>query len=104
MKLIEKPEDVTVCQFTGVTQTAVYAGGLGWLTPAENLEWRTDEEAVADFGEPMKVLTLDEIRRQLGETTVIITVIVDDPFVATVYQWGNYGDQWVLLGTLAGYA
>ena len=103
MKTIEDPKRVTVCAFTGMSQAAVYTGGLGWLEPAQGLQWREDEYS-EEFGEPMRVLTLDEISRQLGERAAIITVIVDDPFVATVYQWGNYGDCWVILGTLAGYA
>ena len=51
----------------------------------------------------MQALTLAEIAKQL-KSEPLITVFVDDPFEAVVYQYGNYGPSWVRLGVLAGYA
>lgn len=112
MKFIEAPEQLTVRLFDGVTSAGVYAGGLTWLRPVD-LKWRTEsmngldltdepEEEGADR-DIVQALTLAEIARQLRDEP-LITVFVDDPFEAVVYQYGNYGPSWVRLGVLAGYA
>lgn len=115
MKFIETPEQLTVRLFDGVTAAGVYAGGLTCLRPVE-LKWRTEslygldlpdepadpEEEDADR-DIVQALTLAEIARQLKDEP-LITVFVDDPFEAVVYQYGNYGPSWVRLGVLAGYA
>lgn len=112
MKFIETPEQLTVRLFDGVTSAGVYAGGLSCLRPVE-LKWRTESMYGLDLtGEPeeegadrdtVQALTLAEIAKQL-KAEPLITVFVDDPFDAVVYQYGNYGPSWVRLGVLAGYA
>ena len=115
MEFIESPDSITIRCFDGVSAAAVYAGGLTCLRPVE-LKWRTESlygldlpDEPADPGEEgrapetAQALTLAEIARQLkGEP--LITVVVNDPFEAVVYQYGNYGPSWVRLGVLAGYA
>lgn len=115
MKFIETPEQLTVRLFDGVTAAAVYAGGLTCLRPVE-LKWRTESlygldlpDEPADPGEEgrapetVQALTLAEIAMHLKDEP-LITVFVDDPFEAVVYQYGNCGPSWVRLGVLAGYA
>ena len=112
MKFIEAPEQMTVRRWDGVAAAGIYAGGLSCLRPVE-LKWRTESMYGADLtGEPeeegadrdiVQALTLAEIARQLKDEP-LITVFVDDPFEAVVYQYGNYGPSWVRLGVLAGYA
>ena len=115
MKFIETPEQLTVRRWDGVAAAGIYAGGLTCLRPVE-LKWRTESLYGVDLpGEPedpgeegrepetVQALTLAEIARQLKDEP-LITVFVDDPFEAVVYQYGNYGPSWVRLGVLAGYA
>ena len=112
MKFIEAPEQLTVRRWDGVAAAGVYAGGLSGLRPVE-LKWRTESMYGLDLtGEPeeegadrdnVQALTLAEIARQLKDEP-LITVFVDDPFEAVVYQYGNYGPSWVRLGVLAGFA
>lgn len=112
MKFIEAPEHLTVRRWDGVAAAGIYAGGLSCLRPVE-LKWRTESLYGLDLtDEPeeegaeqdiVQALTLAEIARQLTDEP-LITVFVDDPFEAVVYQYGNYGPSWVRLGVLAGYA
>ena len=83
----------------GTCDSAVYIGGLTNLRKVEP-EWH--EEFSREFG-TVKYLTLREIAWMYkGEG--IITVFVDKPLQSICYQFGNYGDYWVLHGKLRGYA
>lgn len=99
-------EDIEFLRFDGVTSTTVYLGGLSRLVPAY-IEWNhTDEEfnrAIMMQGEYLK---LSEIRdRCLDKYGYdVITVIYEGPLRTDIYQWGNYGDEWWIVGEAGGYA
>ena len=102
MRRIVSPKEFDVCLFDGVTSTGVYRGSLDALKPVE-LNWREDPIGSDVCDTPYYVLTLDEIAEQIGRKGVV-TVIVNGPLAAIVLQYGNYGDEWFELGTIAGYA
>lgn len=93
--------DFEVCKFDGVDATGIYVGGLSDLDRVD-VEWRT--VFVAEIGEELKVLTLDEIAQQL-DNFGLITVITNGPFEGKIYQCGNYRDgEWWEIGSTGGYA
>lgn len=105
MKRIDNPDAIEICLFDGVESSAVYLGGMDWLTHVTNdITWRTEDHTPYDTSSPCKVLTLGEIAEQLRLRAIIITVIVIGPMSGVVYQYGNYGDSWWEVGTLDGYA
>lgn len=57
-----------------------------------------------DNGDEM--LTLDYIRKQVEDIhgRTIIMVIAENPLNGYVYRYGNYGDFWVQIGSVRGYA
>ena len=95
------PGDLEVCKFDGVDATGIYVGGLSDLDMVD-VEWRT--VFVAEIGEELKVLTLNEIAQQLDDFG-LITVITNGPFEGKIYQYGNYSDgEWWEIGSTGGYA
>ena len=77
-------------------ESAVYIGGLTNLRKVEP-KWSKENSRIRGS------LTLREIARMYkGEG--IITVFVDEPLLSRCYQYGNYGDYWVMHGKLRGYA
>ncbi|MCO7172534.1 hypothetical protein NIA70_10250 [[Clostridium] scindens] len=57
-----------------------------------------------DNGDGM--LTLDSIRKQVEDIhgRTIIVVMAENPLNGYVYRYGNYGDFWVQIGSVRGYA
>ncbi len=97
-------ETYRVSKFDGVTETAVYLGGLTRLKPVtRKLKWKVDTEFEMDFGQKYEDLTLHDISEQLNAPG-LITVFINDPMRSEVFQWGNYGNSWVFLGEIQGYA
>lgn len=75
----------------------VYSGGVDRLRLIDDLlDWEHDGEA--------SFLTLAEIARQRGGEERLITVITNEPLYGKIYQWGNYGDEWWVIGEHMGYA
>ncbi len=104
MRQIEYPEDLMVFSFSGAESTTVYGGGIMALENVNNvLEWKVDKECAPYCDDP-GYLSLKDISEQLKDTYGIITVFVEEPLGGTVYQWGNYGDEWWKIGDLDGYA
>lgn len=109
MQKIEKPEEVEICAFDGVSSSAVYLGGLTNLERVTvKLKWRTDPYMSEMCFNPAKVLTLKEIALQCKKLakyrSPMITVVEESPLHGTIYQYGNYGDEWWEIGTVSGYA
>lgn len=97
-------ETYEVTRFDGVTDTAVYLGGLSRLQNiTEKIKWNKDTENVSEYGMVVEYSTLHEISEQFKES--MLTVIVNDPMRAKIFQYGNYpGGGWVFLGGVQGYA
>lgn len=109
MKKIEHPESYEICQFDGISVSAIYVGGFDDLKPVDDkITWRVDEAAGEMCYQPYKVLTLNEIKDQLtnlyGGKTPFITIFTERPLGGSILQYGNYGDSWWQVGDLAGYA
>lgn len=103
MKKIEHPEDVILCEFDGIESTTVYIGGFMYLERVnDKLKWRLGEESTAMYLEQYKTLSLKEIAEQLDAR--IITIFEEGALNGTIYQYGNYGDEWWEIGEFAGYA
>ena len=105
MEKVQHPEKVTLYKFDGVTETVAYLGDVTNLIKIP-LKWKHDKKTDEMLGKNLGGhLTLKEIREQtvcVGEP--LITVFVHDPMETTVYQYGNYGNEWWHLGSFAGYA
>lgn len=103
---IENPADHEIVEFDGLTASAVYLGGLDDLKKCNQyLDWHIDDTHANDFGRVFKYLTLDEIAKQLCHDGLrIITIIHNDPKRSRILQYGNYGDEWWVLGGVMGYA
>ena len=97
-------ETFEVNRFDGVDSCAVYAGGLDRLVNiTDELDWHTDKDHVAEYGMEVEYLTLHEISEQL-QKKILLTVFINSPRRSKVFQYGNYGDSWVFLGDIQGYA
>ena len=98
--LTEEERNQQLVEFDTVTKTTVYTGSFSYLKEIE-LEWHKEfcEGLCMDLG----FLTFNEIAEQVGKDKMI-TVFVQDPFVTEIYQYGNYKDTWMFLGTVGGYA
>lgn len=111
MILKEITEDLELTKFDGVTEVAVYIGGLTKLINITNhLDWNKDYEAGAKaLGlDKVEYLKLSEIKDQiLGKKYFksfgLITIISNGCLDGYVLQYGNYGDSWYQIGQLAGY-
>ena len=105
MERIDNPSEVEVFLFDGVAAAGVYVGTMDCLCSVrDHLKWRDDAEMTDGFGEPVKVLTLAEIKAQLSDYA-LVTVIVDGMLSGVIYRVGNYSDgAWYQIGELAGYA
>lgn len=100
-------ETYEVSKFDCVDSAAVYQGGLDRLVNiTDEIAWHKDSEHVADYGLEVEYLTLHEISEQAKTLFKydLLTVIIDDPMKSKIFQWGNYGDKWVFLGDVQGYA
>lgn len=100
---IQNPGLYEVAGFDGSGAATVYQGGLHHLERTI-LCWRSDLSH-----ERIMVLNLDEIRNQICGTgedykRKIITIFQDGPLSGTILQYGNYGDEWFIIGETAGYA
>lgn len=53
-----------------------------------------------------ETLTLDSIRKQVEDKygKSLIVVMAESPLDGCVYRYSSYGDFWVQIGTLCGYA
>lgn len=108
MKKIDNPDDYIINAFDGVTVSTVYTGGFDCLKRTV-LVWREDEELGEMCFKPFYILTLSEIRDQIcgkGEDykRQMITIFINDPLNGAILQYGNYGDEWWVVGDLDGYA
>lgn len=105
MEEIKNPSDVEIFLFDGVSAAGVYVGTMDCLCSVRDiLKWRNDAEMTDAFGEPVKVLTLAEIKEQLSNYA-LVTVIVESAMSGVIYRVGNYSDNaWWQIGELAGYA
>lgn len=105
MEKVECSNEILICEFDGVTECAVYVGGMSNLKKVnDKMRWRYDARISRECFDPAKVLTLDEIAAQLSEESRIITVITNGPLHGVIYQYGNYGNEWWLIGKTWGYA
>lgn len=97
-------ETYEVNRFDGVDSTAVYLGGLDRLENiTSKVSWHVDTEHEGEYGMKVEYTTLHEISEQFGER--LLTVIVNSPMRAKVFQYGNYpGQGWIFLGEVQGYA
>lgn len=110
MILKEIKEDLELTKFDGVTEVAVYIGGLTKLINVTNsLDWNNNKvEAIVLGLDKLEYLKLSEIKDQILGTRYfksfgLITIITNGPLDGTIYQYGNYGDSWYQIGQLAGY-
>ena len=105
MERIKNPSDVEIFLCDGVSAAGVYVGSMDCLCSVrDSLKWRNDAEMTDGFGEPVKVLTLAEIKEQLSNYA-LVTVIVESAMSGVIYRVGNYrDDSWWQIGELDGYA
>lgn len=93
---IENPKKV----FVGTSwpyYAGVYAGSLDRLRLIDDLlDWKDDKD--------IPYLSLADISKQRGGEERLITVITNGPLNGQIYQWGNYGDEWWVIGAHKGYA
>ena len=87
----------------GVSESTVYVGGLNDLVNiTQELPWRKREP-----NEPLEI-TLAEIYEYVKKNIpdrILITVFVNEPLKAPVYQCSNFTrGQWWKIGVLSGYA
>lgn len=68
---------------------------LGSLRECKELKWNKDSDG-------FEYLTLKEIAEQAKGR--LITVICISYFNGVVYQYGNYGNTWIIYGELFGFA
>lgn len=97
METIYKPESVYFSKLGGDTVIVILMieNGKALFEPA----WQT-------VGQD-EVLTLDEIRQQVQkqyEMCGIILVMTESYLEGVIYRYGNYGDFWVEIGNMSGYA
>ena len=101
MRMLTKEEqNQQLVEFDTVSQTCVYTGGVSNLKPTQ-LNW--NKEYCEGLCMDLEFLTFNEIVEQLGKDKMI-TVFVQGPFTTEVYQYGNYKETWMYLGTFGGYA
>lgn len=94
--------DTAIYRDDGVTFTAIYKGGIGWMTPVE-LNWNVDKEAESYIG-CGDYLTLDEIAAQIGVDSHV-TVFMEGMFSGEILEYNNYHEhEWVRHGMTKGYA
>lgn len=101
-------QDFTIVRDDTITNSAVYIGGLCNLKDCTNLlKW------ISEPCEPLymniEYLSLTQIYKQVqkmvNDKGVLITVIVNDPLHAEIYQCGNHEEgKWEKLGRIMGYA
>lgn len=91
---IEKPEDI---EFDKATALTVINDNKIINVPWKNKE---GEEALSllDIEDYIKELSKSE------EFQSIIIVLASEPLRGTVYEYGNFGDYWIVYGKLFGYA
>lgn len=97
-------ESYEIVKCDGISTSAIYFNGLGNLVRANNrVRWHKDTEHIGEYGMEIEYLELHEISEQIKHG--LITVIVNGPMKAEIFQWGNYKDVgWVFLGEVQGYA
>ncbi len=93
---IEKPEDIEFDKATALT--VIYDNKI------INVPWKNKEGE-----EALSLLDIENFIKELsklakGELQNIITVLASEPLRGTVYEYGNYGDYWIVYGKLLGYA
>lgn len=96
--------DIKLIRFDGNTEVTVYTGGLSNLKIAD-IKWKKEINEISKIFcfDYIETITLKEIVNQLGKKE-IITLIINGPFESEIWQYGNYGDVWVSLGSIQGYA
>jgi hypothetical protein len=110
MHKIDHPDSYEICEEDEISVSTIYTGTFHNLVKVNGmLHWRDEEELLPSENSHLdKVLTLDEIKKQLtnlyGGKTPFITVFVESPLHGEIYQYGNYGDDWWQVGELSGYA
>ena len=109
MEKIQHPESYEICAFDGITASTVYKGSFSNLSCiSRTLIWREDDEAGELCYKPYKVLTLEEITKQMtnlyGGKCPMLTIFNESPLSGSILQYGNYGDSWYKIGDLNGYA
>lgn len=96
-------ETYEVNRFDGVDSTAVYQGGLDRLVNiTKEIAWHKDTGHIDMYDMEVEYLALHEISEQAKGG--LLTVIVNSSMRSKIFQWGNYGDKWVYLGDVQGYA
>ena len=93
---IEKPEDIEFDKATALT--VIYDNKI-INVPLKNKE---GEEALSLLDIENFIKELSKLSK--GELQNIITVLASEPLMGTVYEYGNYGDYWIVYGKLFGYA
>ena len=89
--IIEKPEYI---EFEKATKlTVIYEDKI------INIPWRKKEGEYF-----LSLLDIENFIKELSKNQNIITVLASEPLTGTVYEYGNYGDYWVVYGKLLGYA
>ena len=95
-------EDLIIDMMDTVGSAAVYIGSMACLQP---VKVKTRVVGECD-GTAIEELTLKEIADQVLKEHGfhIITVITDRPLEGEIYEYGNYGDYWIMKGHHMGYA
>lgn len=91
---IEKPEDIEFDKATALT--VIYDNKI------INVPWKNEEGE-----EVLNLLDIENFIKELSkseEFQSIIIVLASEPLMGTVYEYGNYGDYWIVYGKLFGYA
>ena len=91
---IEKPEDIEFDKATALT--VIYDDKI------INVPWKNKEGE-----EVLSLLDIENYIKELSkseEFQSIIIVLASEPLMGTVYEYGNYGDYWIVYGKLFGYA
>lgn len=93
---VEAPEDIKFDKSTNLT--IIYNDKI------INIPWKSNsvEEVLSLFDIENFIKELSKLLK--GECPNIITVLASEPLTGTVYEYGNYGDYWVVCGKLLGYA
>lgn len=107
---MEKVDSDKVIYWTdGVSESTVYVGGLNDLVNiTQELPWRKREPNERTREYIPSEITLAEIYEYVKKNIperVLITVFVNEPLKAPVYQCNNYTvGEWWKIGVLSGYA
>lgn len=103
------PGDTEIFESDTVRFCCVLLGSPGIDLRPASIHWRHKEEYDHVFEMQTNAITLNEIVEQIrgqhnSDCIDVIYVVVNDMFWSEVWQYGNYGDYWIVSMKGIGYA